>query len=543
MDSANLGKAAHPPYSLEPYSIDALRRLLSDEARAPLGVVARKLHLDYFEGYFKDLGAKTILVERNYIDRDYLEDFASYYVRCFKDYPHVCTRLHFFRDTITEKDFELALKGADAKTLSASYLGFVVVKPLPQTIIGRTCLRTYEDDNGRRHYPSTREYEANIFGIRLKAEKTLAFQEQDRVAAACATSALWSVFQGTGKLFQHPIPSPVAITRAATIHWPRETRTLPNDGLNAIQMAHAIRDVGLEPLMVRADRSDILKSNLYAYLRAKIPLLLIVDLYDAPHHPVKFMGTPGYDGEHGYLGKHAVAVTGYSLGLQQPMPYGRNGMLVRASRIDKLYAHDDQVGPFARMGFAVAPMLHSNGSQSDRDFLNTSWRSPRSGLATVLAQPENLLVPLYHKIRIPFDAISNAVIDLDQLLEGMRIKGMAPFDARLEWDIYLTTVNEFKSEIRASTVLDERRRLDIQLQPLPKFLWCATAFCNNEPQVGLVFDATDIEQGSFFLRGIEYNTSLTLVIKALASGIPEDPGVVPRAMLSVLAWFAEQPNT
>ena len=34
--------------------------------------------------------------------------------------------------------------------------------------------------------------------------------------AACATSALWSLFQKTAKIFQHSIPSPVEITKIDT---------------------------------------------------------------------------------------------------------------------------------------------------------------------------------------------------------------------------------------------------------------------------------------------------------------------------------------
>lgn len=528
------GTAQRSPYSIKPYSIDTLRQILSEEAKVDVSIVNSKPHLGYFEGYFKYIGATTILVERQYIDRDYLEDFASYYVRCFHEYPHVCSRLHFFKDEITCEDFEAVLKGSDLQKLNDSYLGFVVIKPLPQTIIGRTCLRTYDDDNGRRHYPSTRDYEVNVFGVDLVAKHTLAFQEQDHIAAACATSALWSAFQGTGKRFQHPIPSPVAITRAATKQWARETRTFPNDGLDIVEMAHAIRDVGLEPLMLRANRQDILKSNLYAYLKAKIPLLLIADIYDGAQQPLSHLQRPGY------RGKHAVAVTGYSLGLSKPTPHGRTGLLLMASRIDKLYAHDDQVGPFARMVFTEMTVRYPGGTDLKKDFLTTSWRDPISGAASLVAQPENLLVPLYHKIRIPFDTINKVVLDFDEFLEKMRFQGMAPLAERLEWDTYLTTISDFKAEVRLSSDLTEQERLAIQLQPLPKFLWCAIGLCDGQRVIGLIFDATDIEQGLFFLRGIPYSHSLGLLLQALGQTISAIQPVIPRQTLAILEWFAEK---
>jgi hypothetical protein len=221
------------PFELYPYSIGMLEQLLAQKSGAPLDIIHKKVHSLYFEDYFRHLDARTILAENDYIDRDFLEDFAAYYVRCFHPYGCKCTRLHFFRCSLTKEGFEQTLASqlteARLSALQSDYLGFVVVKPLPQTVVGRTCLTTYEKAQ-RRFYPTARPYGANLFGIPLRV-KTVAFQEQDKVAAACATSALWSVFHSTGVLFQHQILSPVEITRAAHDGAPMLGRSLPSQGL------------------------------------------------------------------------------------------------------------------------------------------------------------------------------------------------------------------------------------------------------------------------------------------------------------------------
>ena len=105
-------------------------------------------------------------------------------------------------------------------------------------------------------------YEANLIGIQLQVN-TLAFQEQDKTIAACATSALWTIFHGTGMLFQHRIPSPVEITRVATDRFPRE-RSFPSDGLDLLQAVDAVRSIGLEPTNLDISDPYVFKSTVYA---------------------------------------------------------------------------------------------------------------------------------------------------------------------------------------------------------------------------------------------------------------------------------------
>ncbi len=292
-------------FEVHAYTVERLLEIFVEKSQASLLDVNAKLHATYFRDYFDCIDTKTILVECEYVDRDYLEDYAEYYVRCFRDYPRKCARLHFFKCEFTEAKFESCLLGkSDELTpaiLQQNYLGFIVVKPLPRTFIGRTCLITYPQEE-RRYFPATRCYVANLFGLQLKVSRTLAFQEQDSVVAACATSALWSIFQATGHLFQHQIPSPAAITNNATKILTSEQRSFPSPGLTPLEMAHAIKSVGLEPLSCNVANHYLLKAMIYAYLRAGIPMMFGVYWMDVSNSRAHCVG------------KHAVAITGYSLG-------------------------------------------------------------------------------------------------------------------------------------------------------------------------------------------------------------------------------------
>jgi len=512
------------PFEVIPYSIGDLERLLVEKSRAGAHVITGKGHRAYFDEYFQHIGAVTIVVENEYTDRDFLEDFAAYYVRCFADYRRTCARLHFFSLPFTHEDFASFLDGSGTslteESLRSGYLGFIVVKPLPETVIGRTCLRTYPTAIDARHFPLIRRYEANLFGVQLSVE-TLAYQEQDRVAAACATSALWSAFQGTGRLFQHPIPSPVEITKAATAHSPIRTRTFPNShGLTIEEMARAIQYVGLEPLFVNVtNNAFLLKSTVYAYLKGSIPLILGHRLMDP---------TPPRD-----IGLHAVAVTGFNIGSSTPQPVGA-GFQLRAARIDKFYVHDDQVGPFARMSFAGA----ISGIPDAGISLMTSWG--HSSGNHFRAVPLSLLVPLYHKIRIPFSPVALTVIAFDDFMEKARVATSA-LPERVEWEIYLTTVSDLKASIARDPNVGGSYRADILTTILPRYVWRATALCADIPVLDLLFDATDIEQGTFFLRAIEYDAGLASVLRVVAS----QPGAIAAAHSrhdsQLVEWFQRQP--
>lgn len=52
---------------------------------------------DYFLGYLREIKAQSFIVEDNYIDKDFLIDYANYYSRAFKQINRTTQRIHFFQ--------------------------------------------------------------------------------------------------------------------------------------------------------------------------------------------------------------------------------------------------------------------------------------------------------------------------------------------------------------------------------------------------------------------------------------------------------------
>ena len=422
-------------------------------------------HATYLLDYLGAIDAKTLVIEYEYTDGDYLDDFASYYVKCWADYERRCRRLHAFRNKFDREQFLAAVRtrgaGTIAAEMQANYLGFIVVRPLPEAIIGRTLLATYPSDYDRRKYTVVREYHANLFGIPLTVE-SLPYQEQDTVLAACATVALWSCFHKTAELFGTRAPTPAVITKAAN-NIVRHTRPIPSHGLSVEQICGAIRHVELEPEVFAHPNDISFVSLIYAYLRAGIPVLLGIDI----------------DGH----GLHAVALTGYSL---QPAPVRTSEGAGPGSKapltgrcIDELYAHDDGIGPFSRIKIV-------DKGPGCPVTLEGSWPHPVTG-APAAMKPHVVIVPVYHKIRVTFVTASEWVTMLHFIVTAA---GAMPADGI--WDVYLSDSNDLKLGLSSGTPGDEAEQL--LLRGHPRFVWYAALRSGDRVLAWMLADATDMDR-------------------------------------------------
>jgi hypothetical protein len=446
----------------------------------------------YILGYLisPDIGALCFIEETPYVDGDYLEDHASFYVSSFPPYDRYCRRLHFFDRDFSQADVDEMLTGDDpqrARALGESYVGFIVVRPLPEAVVGRTTLRTYRDDGGRRQFPTIRDYTPYLNGIPLPI-RSLAFEEQDSSVAACATVALWSAFHKTHLLFGTPRPRPAAITRAANaVRSPG--RALPSGGLNTAQIGEAMRTVGLEPeFYTVTEPAPMLPSLAYAYLSAEIPLILMV-----------------YIEQRGY---HAVTIVGYSLPeavSATPEAAFKDVISYPGLRIDRFYVHDDGIGPFVSLRIAATPA----GVATPTGFVpplvfETNWtlERPVGQRTTAYFLPECLMVPAYPKMRVPFFAMHDWLARLMKMFTTLRL----PFQnnglnvASLSWDLRLQQVNEFKSDLRQGGFWENQSIRELSQEFLPRFLWLATMRHNDVPTLLLVSDATDTKRTCPVLR-------------------------------------------
>ena len=212
-------------------SLDLYRSVREDGS--PFDEIIRKLI---------DLQCEEVLLELDYIDRDYLNEFSAFYSRCFKSYEKRCLRLHFF-----DKELADDAKGDFGKYSKTSYLGFVVLRPTDCNIVGRTMLKA-DPTSESRFITCTTKCSSHILGEQFGVD-AMPFIQQDTQVGACAHAALWMLVRYMSKRFNLREFLPAEINKLAKSHL-QLGREYPadKDGLTSEQILDALREMGFSPL-------------------------------------------------------------------------------------------------------------------------------------------------------------------------------------------------------------------------------------------------------------------------------------------------------
>jgi hypothetical protein len=184
--------------------------------------------------------------------------------------------------------------------------------------------------------------------------------------------------------------------------------------------------------------------------------------------------------------------------------FNDNNIIWRADLIEKIYAHDDQWGPFSRMTFA------------GKNKIGSSWQLILEH--KTLPYTEGILIPVYPKVRIPFDDIEAKVIRLNDFFnDHFRDK----FIEKIVWDIQIHYSEKFKRLIRDSELLDnsdphdKKLRFNFLTKPLPKYIWVASLQSQDNVVLHFIFDATGLSGSNIILCIFGFYPELTAKFKEI----------------------------
>jgi hypothetical protein len=494
-----------------------------------------KTQIQYLHKYLSNMQhtrAKTMVIESHYIDRHYLEDFSEYYARCFNEYPKSCSRIHFFSCEFDHPEFieKLAIEDEGfEKDLNEAYLGNVVIRPIPHTFLGKSCLLPYKELLTNPSYKLIRrKTKVSLFGLDIEVQ-TAPFLEKDEVVAKCATSAIWALLSTSKEVSENPSLSSITRSTGAV---PEGGRIFPTESLTPIQITTGLSKFGFESIVHHlSDKSAVqdTKELSFAYISNDIPLLI---------------GGTVFRKEDGVMkpeGDHLVCALGFRVGSNNN---SENELNLTGRDVDRIYVHDDRYGPYLswKEDQIDVPFLDASGEEILKNI--TVWKYGLKDKADSIINdreeyffPDIVICGMNHKIRIPYSEILNSCEALTRYVKAdmLSMKLEIEVDAVQEivssiraaldcrWSIYLASSSKYKSELRRSTEFKffngAAGKNALLLKSLPKHLWICRLKDAEELFMDILFDATEVPQGNTLIGVVIYSEAADTMMRAVEVSI------------------------
>src|ERR1035438_6067598 len=113
---------------------------------------------------------KAVLVEHNYIDKDYRSTYYNFYAKKGQHYRADCVRLHFFDETVTFDASALKLGGHREENLRFHYFGYIILRPTGIATIGRSVVSP-DVRTGANGYIISASHKVHLLGYKLTVDR------------------------------------------------------------------------------------------------------------------------------------------------------------------------------------------------------------------------------------------------------------------------------------------------------------------------------------------------------------------------------------
>lgn len=478
------------PYLICKFEKSTLTNLIKECFGSDFPDVFNKKQTDYIYNYLKDINCTSVLLEFEYLDKDYLDDYIRYYSKSYNNRGAKSARLHFFSHEINHTKFEDILRSdGNTSDLQENYLGFMVVKPLQKTFIGRTCLKKYPDTGISKKVILSRPYFVDLFGIKLEID-SIAFQEQDKVLSACASTAIWSSLHAIESKSVKDIPSCSEITTNAINHIANSNNSFPKKELSNKQILRAIDFEGLKHHSESLSSINICKfiEIVTLHINSKIPMILGGQVFSIAKN-----------GNLEEKGRHAVAIMGYK---------------IKEKNTSAIYVHDDRLGPYVKatfIEFSSSNYTFKNISTPNKWGMTVQkkddsgrWLEPHEVII-----PDSLMILTNKKVRLSYSyimATSELIVsEYKRHLTTLKVENEKKFND-IRFEITLKEISDIRQ--KCITTDYENENLDAEnlniarndkisflTNNYSRFQWVSQFYLEDMEVFNFLIDATDIPQG------------------------------------------------
>lgn len=268
---------------------------------------------------------KSVVIENNYIDQEYRNEYSNFYSKVFKKHDSFSKRLHFFEKSITTLE---EIKNNESKELG--YLGFVTLRPLDIGHVSKTIIKPLTEKN-RDYILCTASFKSHILGNEFIIEAS-PFIQQDRMVMCCAHASLWMIARYMSNRHGFSVQLPYQINEKTSKAVTAIDRAIPADkGIYLESICNALSNMGYYPVVFgRTSYCDPELtwepvSHIYKYIESKIPVIVTI---------------PG----------HAFVVVGHTFNYS-PEFKNQEGQSIIDNKawIDSFIVNDDARGPYKIM--------------------------------------------------------------------------------------------------------------------------------------------------------------------------------------------------
>jgi hypothetical protein len=212
--------------------------------------------------------ATRALIEWDYIDTDYRDEFAHFYAQTFRALPDRCERVHFW----------------DGRG-EGKYLGYTSLRPILRRPVCRTLLAPPSDL--QKSIACLVETVATPYGFELGVGG-FPFISQDYQYGACAHASIWMIALYHHLRFGNHARYHISdIVESARAHQD-DYRSIPPGGLSARQITAILHDLRLDALTYQTGElpeGSSMREIAIRYLNSGLPVLLFT-----PRHTTVLVG-------------------------------------------------------------------------------------------------------------------------------------------------------------------------------------------------------------------------------------------------------------
>ena len=412
--------------------------------------------------YLKD-AAKTVVIEKGYVDADYRDTYFNFFSRKFAQYPSKTIRVNFFSEKISPQ----MLYKLDR--YKKEYIGFIVLRPNRVAPIGRTIL-----DPSKLPFVSghicVSEYPVHILGAELIA-RGFPYMSQDTDVTVCAHAACWMIFRYFSQRYSRYAEKwPYEVSQLT--HDVSTGRLVPSKGLTAFQVTEMFSNFGFSPeIYIRDQHRKMFDQLLYMYIESGLPVVAALSNHS-----------------------HAITIIGHLSDFNKTpteFPASSDAYLLG------FIANDDNFLPYHAIRKDLP--LPSDGHWSRFE----------------VEEIDTFIVPLYEKIHLS----AEHVIELSNAILTDNTLGLNSQSSLLKYDdivtrTFLTSSKSFKRKRREKTVPFGIANVYCEMA-MPKFIWVCEISTHELFKEGkivgeILFDATANPRDILAFLSIHYPDFLLL---------------------------------